>query len=77
MTSSDRMDRLIAAAVRSGFSVRQTGTGAWHFRKGITTLIFYRTPVGVQEWVDMVSTLRGAGLVLHTLVDDEAVDLGE
>ena len=74
MTSSDRMDRLVAAAVRSGFSVRQTSTGAWHFRKGIATLIFYRTPGTIQEWVGIVNTLRGAGLEIHWLVDDEAMD---
>jgi hypothetical protein len=64
MHSSDRMDRLIAAAVRQGFTVRQTQTGSWHFRKGtITTMIFHRTPTNVSEWVEMINALRGPGLV--------------
>jgi hypothetical protein len=70
--SSDRMDRLIAAAVRQGFIVRQTQTGSWHFRKGsITTMIFYRTPNNIGEWVEMINTLRGAGLVFPILTNDE------
>lgn len=64
INSSDWMDRLIATAVRQGFTVRQTQTGAWHFRKGtITTMIFYRTPINSSEWTEMISALRGAGLV--------------
>lgn len=68
----DRMDKVIAAAVRSGFVVRQTATGAWHFRKGIATMIFYRTPVSSGEWVSMVKTLQGAGLIFP-IIDDEAM----
>lgn len=59
---SDRMDQLIAAAVRQGFWVRQTRTGTWLFGKGITTMIFARTPRTPQEWMRMLNTLRGAGL---------------
>ena len=57
------MDRLIGSAVRSGFHVRQTITGSWHFRKGIVTLIFYRTPEAPTEWLEMINSLRGAGMV--------------
>jgi hypothetical protein len=70
------MDKVIAAAVRSGFTVRQTTTGAWHFRTGITTMIFYRTPISSTEWVTMIKTLQGAGLVFP-LIDEESMDLDE
>jgi hypothetical protein len=63
VTNSDRMDRVIAAAVRQGFSVRQTVTGTWHFRKGISTLIFHHTPRNPREWMELINTLCGAGLV--------------
>jgi hypothetical protein len=64
INSNDWMDRLIATAVRQGFTVRQTQTGAWHFHRGIiTTMIFRRTPVNSAEWAEMISALRGAGLV--------------
>lgn len=68
----DRMDKVIAAAVRSGFVVRQTATGAWHFRKGIATMIFYRSPASPGEWMSMIKTLQGAGLVFP-IIDDEAM----
>lgn len=60
--SSNRMNQLIAAAVRQGFAVRQTRTGTWIFAKGITTMIFDHTPRTPGEWMKMVNTLRGAGL---------------
>lgn len=75
MHSRDRMDRLIAGAVRSGFQVRQTITGAWHFRRGITTLIFYRTPVNPDEWLVMIGALRGAGMVWPDVDPDAPTDL--
>lgn len=58
----DRMDLIVTAAVRQGFLVTQTRKGAWMFRTGITTVNFSRTPRSPREWVDMVNTLRGAGL---------------
>jgi hypothetical protein len=66
------MDKVIAAAVRSGFAVRQTASGAWHFRKGIATMIFYRTPASTGEWVSMIKTLQGAGLIFP-IIDEEAM----
>ncbi len=59
---TDRMDQIITAAVRQGFSVRQTRTGTWMFAKGNTTLIFQHTPSNAYEWMRMINTLRGAGL---------------
>lgn len=72
INSSDRMDRLIATAVRQGFTVLQTPTGSWHFRKGrITTMIFRRTPINIGEWVEMINTLRGAGLVFPIVPNED------
>jgi len=59
---SERMDQIITAAVRQGFSVRQTRNGTWVFAKGIATLTFERTPATPIEWVRMLNALRGAGL---------------
>lgn len=59
---TDRMDQLVAAAVRQGFLVKQTRTGSWIFYKGITTLIFNTTPRTPREWMWMINSLRGAGL---------------
>lgn len=59
---TDRMDQIITAAVRQGFSARQTRTGTWVFSKGITTLIFQHTPRTAREWMWMINALRGAGL---------------
>jgi hypothetical protein len=39
-------------------------------------MIFYRTPINSAEWVSMIKTLQGAGLVFP-IVDDEAIDLDE
>ena len=58
----DRMDQLIAAAVRQGWAVRQTRTGTWVFARGISTLIFSRTPRTPREWMYLINSLRGAGL---------------
>lgn len=60
--TNDRMDQIIATAVRQGFNVRQTARGVWIFRKGIATVTFARTPTTGSEWMTMVNTLRGAGL---------------
>lgn len=59
---NDRMDQIIAAAVRQGFTCRQTATGMWIFFKGITTMTFTRTPANGREWMEMIRALRGAGL---------------
>ncbi len=59
---TDRMDQVVAAAVRQGFTVRQTRNGTWIFYKGITTLIFQHTPRTTREWMWMINALRGAGL---------------
>lgn len=59
---TDRMDQLVAAAVRQGFLVKQTRTGTWLFSKGITTLVFQYTPRTPREWMWMINSLRGAGL---------------
>jgi hypothetical protein len=59
---TDRMDQIITAAVRQGFSVRQTRTGTWMFSRGIATLIFEHTPRSSREWMYLVNSLRGAGL---------------
>lgn len=61
---ADRMDQVVAAAVRQGFAVRQTRNGTWIFYKGITTLIFQHTPRSPREWMWMINALRGAGLRL-------------
>lgn len=59
----DRMDQIVAAAVRQNFNVRQTRTGVWIFSKGITTMTFKHTPRSPREWLEMLQTLRGHGLV--------------
>lgn len=59
---TDRMDQIVAAAVRQGFNVRQTRTGMWVFAKGRLTCIQRGTPMVAREWVRFINTLRGAGL---------------
>jgi hypothetical protein len=59
---NDRMDKIVAAAARQGFWVRQTRTGTWFFSKGIANLTFERTPITPQEWTTLLNTLRGFGL---------------
>jgi len=58
----DRMDQILAAAVRQGFKVWQGRYGAWYFKRGIVTVTFARTPQSGREWVGFLNTLRGAGL---------------
>jgi len=60
------MDQLITAAVRQGFAVRQTRNGTWIFARNITTLVFECTPRNSKEWMQMINTLRGAGLRFPT-----------
>lgn len=59
----DRMDKLIAAAVRQSFRVWQDKSGGWYFQKGIVTMRFKRTPEKGGEWIAMIGALKGAGLV--------------
>ncbi|GHE32026.1 hypothetical protein GCM10017673_38500 [Streptosporangium violaceochromogenes] len=59
---ADRMDRLIAAAVRQGFKVWQNGRGVWFFRRGLVTVTAAHTPTEGNEWVTLIGALRGAGL---------------
>lgn len=60
---ADRMDQLIAAAVRQGFKVWQTKTGAWVYVKGSLSVIEARTPTTAVQWVRLIAALRGLGLV--------------
>lgn len=62
MDHSDRMDILVAAAVRQGFQVWQTKRGSWMFRKGAMTISHRETPRTAPEWVGLIGSLRGAGL---------------
>ena len=59
---ADRMDQLIAAAVRQGFKVWQTERGVWYFRRDPITVTSARTPRSGREWVQLIGALRGAGL---------------
>ncbi|MGE3659021.1 MAG: hypothetical protein AB7G47_19845 [Mycolicibacterium sp.] len=64
------MDQLIAAAVRQGFKVWQTKTGAWVFVKGSLSVIEKTTPHTGVQWVRLIGALRGAGLVFPENPDD-------
>lgn len=59
---ADRMDQLIAAAVRQGFKVWQNERGVWFFRKEPITVTYACTPREAREWVTLIGALRGAGL---------------
>ncbi|RCG19029.1 hypothetical protein DQ384_38515 [Sphaerisporangium album] len=59
---ADRMDQLIAAAVRQHFKVWQNERGVWFFRRGPITVTSARTPVDASEWITLIGALRGAGL---------------
>lgn len=59
---ADRMDQLVAAAVRQGFQVWQTRRGGWVFRKGIVNVTAAHTPQEGREWITLIGALRGAGL---------------
>lgn len=56
------MDKVLAAAARQGFWVRQTRTGTWVFGKGFATLILGHTPRNPREWTSMLNALRAFGL---------------
>lgn len=60
---ADRMDQLVTAAERQGFTVRQTAKGAWVFTKETLTVTEARTPIRAVAWVRLIGALRGAGLV--------------
>lgn len=60
---NERMDRLIAEAVRQGFKVWQTKRGGWVFQRGTLTVTEATTPETPAQWLRLISTLRGAGLV--------------
>lgn len=60
---ADRMDQLIAAAVRQGFKVWQTNRGAWVFAKGSLSVIEASTPTAAVQWVRLIGALRGVGLI--------------
>ena len=60
---ADRMDSLLAALDRQGFKTWQADSGMWMFSHGYVTITFHRTPVTAGEWLDLISVLRGAGLV--------------
>jgi hypothetical protein len=62
MNQRDRMNQVVAEAARQGFAVRQTRKGTWVFWKGNVTLTFRRTPETPREWIELIGTLRGAGL---------------
>lgn len=70
MKHNDRMDILVAAAVRQGFRVWQTRTGAWVFQTGGTTVSHRETPRSGREWVTLLGSLRGAGLVFPEEEED-------
>lgn len=60
---ADRMDQLIAAAVRQGFKVWQTKRGAWVFARGSLSVIEASTPSTAVQWVRLIAALRALGLV--------------
>lgn len=59
---NDRMDQVVTAAVRQGFAVRQTAKGTWIFFKGNVTLTFRHSPSTSRQWIELIGTLRAAGL---------------
>lgn len=73
---ADRMDQLIAAAVRQGFKVWQTKRGAWVFAKASLTVTEAATPTTVIQWVRLIGALRGVGLVFPDQGDDERDEEG-
>lgn len=56
MDIGDAMARIAAEAERQGFSVRQTKSGMWHFRKG------------GDNWTFQVATVDGLLDVLQVLI---------
>jgi hypothetical protein len=61
-----RMDQLIAAAVRQGWTVSQRKTGTWVFTRtqgNVTSNVSARVD-GAKDLVDLVIALRGYGLAI-------------
>lgn len=58
---TDRMDRIVEAAQRQGFAVRQTARATWIFQKGLHTII-QPLPTTTFEWLTFVAALRELGL---------------
>lgn len=61
MSDRERMDKVLAEAVRQGFQVWQTSGGAWVFRRGDLRVSYRRTPATAEEWMTLINTLRAAG----------------
>ena len=59
---ADRMDQIIAAAVRQGFKVWQNERGVWFFRRAPITVTYAGTPQDAREWMRLINSLKGAGL---------------
>lgn len=59
---SDRMDQLVAEAVRQGFKVWQTRRGGWVFSRRGVVITITRTPETGRQWMYALNTLHGAGL---------------
>jgi hypothetical protein len=62
--TKDRMDQLIAAAVRQGWTVSQRKTGTWVFIRtqgNVTSNVSARVDKA-RDLVDLVNALRGYGL---------------
>ncbi|MGW4732649.1 hypothetical protein ACWEQC_26335 [Streptomyces shenzhenensis] len=57
------MGALLAAMDRQGFKSRQSLQGAWFFSRNGTMITVGHEPETTGEWIDLISTLRGAGLV--------------
>jgi hypothetical protein len=59
----DRMDRLVAAAVRQGWVVWQTDRGGWMFRAGNITVHCPHAPTALGQWQRLMLDLIRVGLV--------------
>ncbi|KUN35706.1 hypothetical protein AQJ30_23720 [Streptomyces longwoodensis] len=60
---ANRMEVLLAALDRQGFESRQSLQGSWFFSRNGTMITIGHEPDGTGEWIDLISALRGAGLV--------------
>lgn len=57
-----RMGDVTAAAIRQGYRVIPTATGAYHIIGTYGTLTIARTPRTQREWAWMMGALRGFGV---------------
>ncbi|MFC8919527.1 hypothetical protein ACFT5C_27580 [Streptomyces sp. NPDC057116] len=57
------MDALLEALDRQGFKSWQSQQGSWFFSREGTTIMGGPEPETAGRWIDLISTLRGAGLV--------------